>query len=68
MTGFHITLWTAPQWLLAAWLFLILAVSASKHGQPKVDRGDEPYRWNFWAALVRIAMLVLLLTAGGFFK
>jgi hypothetical protein len=53
-----------PQWLFIAWTSLILVHTAAHDGEVREPPHD---RYRFGLALIRVALMVLLLCWGGFF-
>jgi hypothetical protein len=50
-----------PQYAYLAWVFMALGVAIALHGKPSPPR-------SAWGTMVRSALALWLLTAGGFFE
>lgn len=61
--------WEWPQWALLVWMIIGLLVVASEHGNPMVEpKTKEPKKHNAFVGIIKSALLLFILTAGGFFK
>lgn len=60
--------WGWPQWAMLILLFLGFAIRASLHGKPMIDKETkEPEKYNGFVGAGRFALMLFILTAGGFF-
>ena len=64
--------WLWPQWAFVVWIFISLMLDADRHGKekrhPAGPEKGEVQRYNFGGSLMRAALWLFLLIAGGFFK
>jgi hypothetical protein len=63
--------WLWPQWAILFFLAMRFSISASKHGQEKLETTGErkglPERYNGFMAIGNIVIWIAVLICGGFF-
>lgn len=66
------TNWLWPQWTMAILLFVGFLITASKHGQERLETSGErkgkPERYSGFMAIARAVLWVSILVCGGFFR
>lgn len=64
--------WSWPQWAMAGWFFIGLTIACAQHGDEMREtvgpRKGEVRKYSFHLALLRVALFLFILIAGGFFS
>lgn len=64
---FNSEFWSWPQYAVLGAFLTGIVINAIFHGEPKLDSDEKPYKFNVVIAVIKTAIWIAVLNAGGFF-